>query len=357
MPRTRLNQRRKRDERNGAVRTWSVIAAIAVLMTACGGDDSPPEPDDELTSAGPSSPAPPDDTTPIAELDVDRLDPSVFDYDSTAEINFEEEPDALDLPVPGTDIHPIVYDSPHGGQVTGYIGYPPEGESDGAILLMHGMPESADEMLVPTAALSCTGAIVLTLDAPFARAERLDRPLVFTEADRDEQIQLIADLRRAVDILESMGVEQIVFDGVSWSGGIGALLAGVEPRIDGYSLMLGGRLVDRFVRDGKPIGPLAAQSDDVVEEWLELMGSVDPSQYVGDATAPILFQNGRQDMIVTPESARALHEAAGQSSEVRWYDDPHEPGPEMVAEHVHWLTDLLGLDADRVDECLAAVGL
>jgi dienelactone hydrolase len=284
-------------------------------------------------------------------------DAAVFDYDADTDLSLVEG-EAIELPIPDTDVHPITYDSP-GGQVTGYIAYPPEGPSAAGIIAMHGMPERADDMIeLPLALMGCFGATAIAIDAPYARADRMVTPLLFDETDRDETIQLVVDLRRAVDVLESKGIEQIAYDGVSWSVDVGGVLAGVEPRIDGFALMVGGLAIERFMRDGSPIGPLAEQPDDDIDAWLRTMATVSAEEFVGDATAPIYFQNNRGDLIVTAENAERLHAAAGPDHEVQWYDDSpdpsdHEPSLQMIVDHLQWLADLLGLDRDRVDECLA----
>jgi hypothetical protein len=289
--------------------------------------------------------------------DGDAVDASVFDYDADTDLNLVEG-EAVALPFPDTDVHPIRYDSP-GGPVTGYIAYPPEGPSAAGIIAMHGMPEDASDMIeLPLALMGCFGATAIAIDAPYARAGRMAAPLLFDETDRDETIQLVVDLRRAVDVLESKGIERITYDGNSWSADVGGILAGVEPRVDGFAIMVGGLVVERFMRDGSPIGPLADQPDDVVEEWLRLMATVSAEGFVGAATAPISFRNHLGDIIVTAENAERLHAAAGPDHEVQWYDDSpdpadHEPSLQMIIDHLHWQTDLLGLDRERVDGCLA----
>jgi hypothetical protein len=289
--------------------------------------------------------------------DDDAGDASVFDYDADTDLNLVEG-EALELPFPDTDVHPISYDGP-GGPVTGFIAYPPEGTSAAGIIAMHGMPERADDMIeLPLALMGCFGATAIAIDAPYARADRMDTPLLFDETDRDETIQLVVDLRRAVDVLESKGIERITYDGNSWSADVGGILAGVEPRIDGFAVMVGGLVIERFMRDGSPIGPLAEQPDDVVDAWLRLMATVSAEEFVGDATSPISFRNHLGDIIVTRENAERLHAAAGPDHEVQWYDDSpdparHEPSLQMIVDHLRWQTDLLGLDRERVDGCLA----
>jgi len=286
----------------------------------------------------------------------DAVDASAYDYDASAPLNIVEG-EAIDVPLPGT-VHPITYDSP-GGEVTGYIAYPPEGPSTAGIIAMHGMPERADDMVeVPLSLMACFGATAIAIDAPYARADRMSAPLTFTATDRDETIQLVVDLRRAVDVLESKGIEQVTFDGNSWSSDLGVVLAGVEPRIDGFAIMVGSLVVDRFIRDGSPIDALAEQPADVVEPWLEVMSTVSALEFAGDASAPIVFRNNSNDTISTAESAERLQAAAGPEFQIEWYDDSPDPAGhdmslQMVLDHLHWQTDLLELDRERVDECLA----
>jgi hypothetical protein len=122
--------------------------------------------------------------------------------------------------------------------------------------------------------------------------------------------------------------------------------------------MVGSLVVDRFIRDGSPIDARAEQPGDVGEPWLELMSTVSALEFVADASAPIVFRNNSNDTISTPESAERLQAAAGPEFEIEWYDDSPDPAGhdmslQMVLDHLHWHTDLLGLDRDRVDDCLA----
>lgn len=320
------------------------IAIATVSMTvAC---DSSDVPSAESTATHSAS-------TPGAGA----VDASAFDYDEAADLNLVEEPADVAVPIPDVEILTISYDSP-GGEVTGYIAYPADPDTGAGVIAMHGMPERAADMIEPLAVLSCAGATAIAIDAPYVRADRLSMPLQFDEGDRAETIQLVVDLRRAVDVLESKGIERVTYDGVSWSADVGAILAGIEPRIDGYALMVGSLVVDRFIRDGAPIGPLAEEDDQTVDNWLNLMATVSAVEFVGDATAPIYFQNNSGDQISTPESAERLHKAAGPDHEVQWYDDSpsadgHAPSLQMVTDHIRWQADRLVLDTERVDACLA----
>jgi hypothetical protein len=73
-----------------------------------------------------------------------------------------------------------------------------------------------------------TGAVVLTISAPSARTPGRDW-ITFTPRDRDEQIQLMVDLRRGVDLLtqhQKVDPARIGYVGYSYGAAMGGLLAG-----------------------------------------------------------------------------------------------------------------------------------
>jgi len=70
---------------------------------------------------------------------------------------------------------------------------------------------------------------VIAINAPFARRD--GQPLKFSTADRAEQIQLIKDLQRAVDVLRArpnVDDDRIAYVGFSYGGAMGALFVGIE---------------------------------------------------------------------------------------------------------------------------------
>ena len=74
---------------------------------------------------------------------------------------------------------------------------------------------------------------MLAITAPWARAEAdpRDFPIQFTPQDSVEQVQLIVDLRRGVDLLgahELVDSSRIGFVGGSYGGAIGGLCSNVE---------------------------------------------------------------------------------------------------------------------------------
>lgn len=117
---------------------------------------------------------------------------------------------------------------------------------------MHGAPGTFERMRPEAEALAKLGAVSLAINAPFARAGRPGKVLLyFDERDRDDQIQLNVDLRRGVDLLLSrpdVAKDRLAYVGRSYGGAQGGLLAGVETRIKAYVLIVGdGGLVSRRV--------------------------------------------------------------------------------------------------------------
>lgn len=134
----------------------------------------------------------------------------------------------------------------------------------------------------------------------------------------------------------------------------GGLLAGVEDRIDAFALVVGdGGLVAHFTdNEGKPLGPLGELPEDEADEWLAVMSPVEPALFIGDASAPILLLNGREDQLVTEEDASSFHRAAGPEHEVILYNAGHGLNDEAWHKQVRWLAEHLQLDADLVEACL-----
>lgn len=284
---------------------------------------------------------------------AEPLDASVFEHSGGAALEITEGPEVSFAPFPDADMRAIEYSNPDGVRVTGILARPPDGPGEAGVIILPGLPESASQNLEPLALLSCAGATALALDAPYVRDGRMADPLLFDETDREEQIQFVIEAKRAVDVLEEAGATSFGVTAVSWGVSIGAMLAGVEDRIDAYALMIGhGGLVERFLPDGEPAGPLVGVSEEQRELWVEAMEPLDAALYVGSSTANILFQNGRTDPFVSAESAERLHAAAPDSAEVIWYDVGHDVTPEMIADHFGWLGDQLGLDPGRVSDCV-----
>ena len=224
----------------------------------------------------------------------------------------------------GVTVHSITYASPKGGRVPALV-LVPEGKGPFAgLIVQHGLPGHGSDMEGLGGELARLGAVVVLIDAPFAR--RSGFPVRFDERDRREQIQLMVDLRRAVDLLvarDDVDPDRLGYLGVSYGGAMGGLLAGVEDRIDAFVLRVGdGGLVEHF-RSPDSGGSPPPISPERLRRWIAAMEPIEPLAYIRRATAPLLFQSGRQDDVVPPADARRYQAAAPEPKEVEWYDSGH----------------------------------
>lgn len=271
-------------------------------------------------------------------------DRSLFNYDVNAPLNLQK---TVESTINGVEVSSISFNSPDGGSVTGKMWDPVtrSGLRPG-ILLMHGLPGSASNMTGQAQNYAQYGAVVIAIDAPFAR--RAGPALWFTDQDRAEQVQVIKDLQRAVDVLRSrpnVDDDRIAFAGFSWGGATGALFVGIERRLKTAALVVGhgGQVSHATGPEGfKNISnfPCARRV-----AWIRAMAPVEPIRFVGHANIPLLLQNGRFDEFIPGYEAEELHAAAPQPKEVRWYDTGHTLSQQAVADRLKWLQEKIGLDA------------
>lgn len=82
--------------------------------------------------------------------------------------------------------------------------------------------------------------------------------------------------------------------GISYGAAIGGQLIGVDDRVEAALLLLGdGGVVERFTdENGEPTWEIAGLSEVERQAWFEAMLPIEPSRYIGDSEAKILFMNG-----------------------------------------------------------------
>ena len=272
---------------------------------------------------------------------LERAPLSTFAYDRSAPLDLRMGPAET---AQGMQLRSISFASPRGGRATGLMVVPPGRGPFAGIVLQHGMPGSAAVTVPHAFYLARHGAVVVALDAPFAR--RGGPPTRMTPADSAEQVQLIVDLQRAADLLlarRDVDPARLAYVGRSYGGAMGALLAGVERRMKTYVLMVGdGGLVAHFTGpdDAGFVGRLLRAQR---ERWLAAMRPIEPSLFVSRAPpASILFQNGRSDDLVPVRDAQALHAAARDPKTVRWYDAGHGLNPQAFVDQLDWLHRTVG---------------
>jgi hypothetical protein len=308
-------------------------------MSACAG--SATEPLTRLPIAGDSCAVQRPDFGSAATA----ADRNLFAYDISAPLNLQE---TVENTTDGVEVSRISFDSPDGGSVTGMLFDPVTRSSlRPGIVLMHGLPGSARVMAPYAQVLAQHGAVVIAIDAPFAR--RGGEPVRFSAEDRAEQIQLIKDLQRAVDVLRArvnVDDDRIAYLGISYGGAMGALFVGIERRLKAAVLVVGdGGLVSHFTGP-EDLNFMAGLSCATRVAWFRAMAPVEPIRFIPHATpTPLLLQSGRTDNLVPPADAQALHAAAPEPKTILWYDAGHGLDQQALLDRHDWLVEQIGLDA------------
>lgn len=268
-------------------------------------------------------------------------DASVFAYDDSEPTSLEDAGRVnRDYPVAVRDVSFAV----PGGRVSALLVVPPGESRKPAVVYVHGAGSDRSELLLLATWLAARGAVALALTAPSAVAERPAVDVVEgLRRERDLAVADVVAVRRALDVLAArpdVEADRLGFVGYSAGARTGAVVAGIEPRIDALVLMSAGASPVASYVEEAPVGV-----KDEVESVLE---EIDPLHYVAlEGDRVLLLQNGRQDEVVPLE---ALEEVVGAASgaEVRWYDAGHSLNDAAYGEQLDWLTRELAITGPPV---------
>ena len=137
--------------------TAPVAALVALFISACAGSTTEPP-----TAADSCAVERPDFGGAATAADRD-----LFAYDVDAPLNLQK---TVENTTDGVEVSRISFDSPGGGSATGMLFDPVTRSSPRpGIVLMHGLPGTARNMAAYAQALAQYGAVVIAIDAPFAR--------------------------------------------------------------------------------------------------------------------------------------------------------------------------------------------
>ncbi len=318
------------------------IAVGALFISGCAGSSTEPT----IPPLPPNSLA---DTCAVARPDFGAVataeDRDLFAYDVNAPLNLQK---TVEFTNNGVEVSAISFTSPGGGAVTGLLFDPVTRSSlRPGIVLMHGLPGNAGNVAGLGQQLAQQGAVAIAIDAPFAR--RGGSPVRFTTADRAEQIQLMKDLQRAVDVLRArpnVDDERIAYLGISYGGAMGSLFVGIEKRLKAAALVVGdGGLVSHFTGP-EDLSFMASLSCATRVSWFREMAPIEPIRFIAHAPpTQLLLQNGRVDNLVPMADAQLLHAAAPQPKTIHWYEAGHGLNLQAALDRHDWLHEQIGLDA------------
>ena len=292
----------------------ALVVTAGAFLAACGGGG-----DEQTRRTAPRSP---------------------FAYDADAPLRLRDR--GVVRRVGQIEIRDVSYASPRGGRVPGLLVVPPGRGPHPAVIYLHGAGGDRLQFLAEALAMARRGAVALTIDAPQGRpgTRPPGRGVAGIRRLVDNEIQHVVDVRRAVDVLDSLprvDAKRIAL--VGWSAGArtGAIVAGVEHRIGAFDLIAGGAAPVAAYTSLAPPG--------VRPQVRELLTKADPLRYVARASpSALLFQAGRRDELVPRAALVALIRAGSQPKDVRWYDAGHRPNARALADSRRWLAGQLGLE-------------
>jgi len=252
--------------------------------------------------------------------------PGIFSYDRHKPLDFRDVR-VVNHGYP-IKVHDVSFASSKGGRVHAYLIVPPGKGPFPAAIWAHGSGVRRSDLLVQSVWFAARGSVELVPDDPFER-----NPALYTASPprlREAVIQEIVDLRRMVDLLQSLPYvdgKRIAYTGLSLGARYGAFLAGAEPRVEAFDL-----------KSGRG-GSFAADLNELT--WIRR------------SHADFFFQAGRHDELIPRAALLALEQAAPRPKSIRWYDSGHGLNTPAVHDQLRWLAKELGLDGPVVRGALA----
>mgnify|MGYP001191842811 CR=1 FL=1 len=303
----------------GTAMSALVATAALSLLTACGEEGLADESD-----AGDAGDAGADDTDGADAGGADAgADPyygwvHLFDYDASVPLDFETaSTDMQD----GMTVSEVSYRGALDRVPATLVEPPGDGPFPGIVFLHWGGADRS-EFLDEAVALAASGAVGLSIDAPW------NRPDPVSTTPDEAGIQIVIDVRRGVDLLDSLpnvDGERLAFVGHSYGASRGGVLAGIERRFDAFALMTG------YGRPSVYDGESAPSS------------FMDGIHYVNHAApASLLFQFASADEYVTEAQAYEFYTPASEPKEIVWYDSGHALNAAALGDRGAFLAEALG---------------
>jgi cephalosporin-C deacetylase-like acetyl esterase len=271
-------------------------------------------------------------------------DRALFAYDVNAPLNLTRNVDSTKA---GVEFSTISFSSADGVSVPGTLAVPigRMGLRPGIVLGHPGPgPVAAQFELL---ALAQRGAVVVMIPAPYIRRGGFGPPTL-TALDRPEQIQMMKDLQRSVDVLlaqANVDPARIAFAGYSFGGMIGVHFAGIERRLKAAVITAGYGGSVTAATNTNNLQLLSAVSCTTRIAWFQENVPIEPIRFISGASpTALLFQIGTMDTAVLPEDAQAAYNAASNPKEVLYYNTGHGLNAQATVDRYTWLHKQIGID-------------
>jgi dienelactone hydrolase len=272
--------------------------------------------------------------------------PQLFTYNAGGQLGYRDA--GVVSQAAGIKVHDISFASPRGGRVQGYLTVPPGDGKYPAVLFLHGSGGSRLNFVPESSWLAGRRVVGMTIDSPFVRPSPKLEGLTGLRRERDLAAQAVVDVRRAIDVLQSLDQvddDRIGILGFSAGAKTAAIAAGVDPRIKAGVIISGGApKLEAFVQ---------ASPAKFRKQVRSILGPTDPALYVGKAKGKLLVQIATGDTLVPQTDLNRLANAAGDA-EVKRYDGGHKLVTFAPAIHdeLNFLWDELDAGTDAVPGAL-----
>lgn len=286
-----------------------------------------------------------------------NLDPLVhmFDYDQKASLDLQEK--SVD-DRGGVKVHDISFASPMGGRVSAYLVTPAGKGPFAGIVFLHSGQWDRHEFLAEAELLARAGAVSVLLDAPPMRPPEFQK----RQPDRlHGYIQLVVDCRRAVDLLQQLSAEgvlyaaaekgsrrhplvdtkRIAYVGHSLGATWGGALAVSERRFKALVLMAG---FSEYSVSAKEFEIPPSQLEKA-QPFLKAVAPLDNDKLLPHAApAALLLQFAWFDPYISHQDAERSAQAASQPREVKWYEGGHDfADPRALPDRADFLQREIGI--------------
>jgi len=286
-----------------------------------------------------------------------------FDYPRTAPLNFDER---------GVErrgnvlIIDLTYDGgSDGDHVPAYLVVPHGDGPFAAILwghwMMKGSPlRNRDEFLEEALVLARSGVMSLLIDAPMVRpdykAKSMDEdPLEWAVQSSEDERRQVVDLRRGIDLLLSrrhVDPRRVAYVGHSFDAHAGAILAGVEKRINTFVLMAGTYADEEEVRaakDGDLFKWRQKVGEDKLDQYFRDYSWDDPANFISHTDGKsILLQFASGDGVTEAQAQKMLAGFSAKDKQMQLYQAGHALNAAARLDRDHWLQQHLKLK--KLDE-------
>jgi cephalosporin-C deacetylase-like acetyl esterase len=268
-----------------------------------------------------------------------------YQYDKTAPLSFIEKKLKT---VNGAVLSDISYVSPKNGKVSAFLVKPARKGKYPAVIFGHGGYGVRSEYLSEAILYARNGIVSLLVDFPWVRPAEWRKNftnLSDVEADYQIYLQSVLDIRRGVDLLQSLDYidkEKIGYIGHSIGAQLGVIATAVDPRIKICAVVGGVPRTETPYKDNDDPMMIWIHEQFPIEHlknYFERMSDFDPVDYVRLITPrPLLFQFARIERYFGERSMNEYYNAAQTPKKILWYYTGHELADfQSVIDRANWL--------------------